>query len=102
MAKSDSYINDLPDALEAKAKDFIGSLTKKKRDILHLRKQKKFMKLMKLKYLSSLAQPGEAVGVLAAQSVGEPSTQMTYELFTSMKCALCLFLCIFCLMSGPI
>lgn len=81
LAKSDSYINDLPDALEAKAKDFIGSLTKKKRDILHLRKQKKFMKLMKLKYLSSLAQPGEAVGVLAAQSVGEPSTQMTLNTF---------------------
>lgn len=33
--------------------------------------------LMKQKYLSSLAQPGEPVGVIAAQSVGEPSTQMT-------------------------
>ena len=29
----------------------------------------------------SLAAPGEAVGVLAAQSVGEPSTQMTLNTF---------------------
>ena len=29
------------------------------------------------KFRDSLAQPGEAVGVLAAQSIGEPSTQMT-------------------------
>lgn len=78
----------MPDALEEKAKDFISSLTKKKRDTLHLRKHKIFMKLMKLKYLSSLAQPGEAVGVLAAQSVGEPSTQMTYDFFTSLKFSL--------------
>lgn len=35
------------------------------------------MKLLNLKYLSSLVDPGEAVGVVAAQSIGEPSTQMT-------------------------
>ena len=33
------------------------------------------------KYLVSLEQPGEAVGLLAAQSVGEPSTQMTLNTF---------------------
>lgn len=33
--------------------------------------------LLKVKYLSSLVDPGEAVGVVAAQSIGEPSTQMT-------------------------
>jgi len=33
------------------------------------------------KYASSLAAPGEAVGALAAQSVGEPSTQMTLNTF---------------------
>jgi DNA-directed RNA polymerase I subunit RPA1 len=36
---------------------------------------------MELKYLRSLVDPGEAVGVLAAQSVGEPSTQMTLNTF---------------------
>lgn len=33
------------------------------------------------KYLNSLIQPGESVGILAAQSVGEPSTQMTLNTF---------------------
>merc|ERR1711871_1614534 len=36
-----------------------------------------FAQFMHQKYLKSLAQPGEAVGVIAAQSMGEPSTQMT-------------------------
>lgn len=41
----------------------------------------KFRALMQLKYLHSLVDPGEAVGLLAAQSVGEPSTQMTLNTF---------------------
>lgn len=32
-------------------------------------------------YMKMLAQPGEAVGLLAAQSIGEPSTQMTLNTF---------------------
>ncbi|KAK9845826.1 hypothetical protein WJX81_003612 [Elliptochloris bilobata] len=40
-----------------------------------------FAALAALKYLRALAAPGEAVGVLAAQSVGEPSTQMTLNTF---------------------
>jgi DNA-directed RNA polymerase I subunit RPA1 len=34
-----------------------------------------------MKYLQSLVEPGEAVGVVAGQSVGEPSTQMTLNTF---------------------
>lgn len=41
----------------------------------------KFEALMHLKYLHSLVEPGEAVGLLAAQSIGEPSTQMTLNTF---------------------
>ena len=41
----------------------------------------KFTALMQLNYLHSLVQPGESVGILAAQSVGEPSTQMTLNTF---------------------
>lgn len=37
--------------------------------------------LMRLKYLHSLVEPGESVGLLAAQSIGEPSTQMTLNTF---------------------
>lgn len=34
-----------------------------------------------MKYLQALVEPGEAVGIVAGQSVGEPSTQMTLNTF---------------------
>jgi DNA-directed RNA polymerase I subunit RPA1 len=34
-----------------------------------------------MKYLNSVIEPGEAVGIVASQSVGEPSTQMTLNTF---------------------
>merc|ERR1719421_1357488 len=40
-----------------------------------------FRDLMRFKFLRCLADPGEAVGVIAAQSLGEPSTQMTLNTF---------------------
>ncbi|KFM27291.1 DNA-directed RNA polymerase I subunit rpa1 [Auxenochlorella protothecoides] len=40
-----------------------------------------FTRLMQLRFQQCQAAPGEAVGVLAAQSVGEPSTQMTLNTF---------------------
>lgn len=40
-----------------------------------------FRSLMHAKFYGSQAQPGEAVGVVAAQSIGEPSTQMTLNTF---------------------
>ena len=36
---------------------------------------------MYIKYARSLVDPGEAVGLLAGQSIGEPSTQMTLNTF---------------------
>ncbi|EEB96509.1 hypothetical protein MPER_04347 [Moniliophthora perniciosa FA553] len=36
---------------------------------------------MQIKYMRSLVEPGEAVGLLASQGVGEPSTQMTLNTF---------------------
>ncbi|KAJ3123844.1 hypothetical protein HK098_001589, partial [Nowakowskiella sp. JEL0407] len=42
---------------------------------------KRFKSLMELKYMKSIAEPGESVGLLAAQSIGEPSTQMTLNTF---------------------
>lgn len=41
----------------------------------------KFSEIMSAKYLESMADPGEPVGILAAQSIGEPSTQMTLNTF---------------------
>lgn len=40
-----------------------------------------FELLMWVKYMRCLASPGETVGSIAAQSVGEPSTQMTLNTF---------------------
>lgn len=43
--------------------------------------KKKFKEFFYAKYFASLACPGEAVGAIAAQSFGEPSTQMTLNTF---------------------
>jgi len=70
--KIEEYMTKDPGGLFAKAegKKGKGSITKDK-----------FEALMHLKYIASLVAPGEAVGVLAAQGVGEPSTQMTLNTF---------------------
>ncbi|KAA8549764.1 hypothetical protein F0562_001218 [Nyssa sinensis] len=75
-----TYIKELPIGLQEKAQKFVAELPMKKKS-LKRKKQKDFLKLMKQKYLSSLAQSGEPVGVIAAQSIGEPSTQMTLNTF---------------------
>uniref|UniRef100_A0A5B7B2D8 DNA-directed RNA polymerase subunit n=1 Tax=Davidia involucrata TaxID=16924 RepID=A0A5B7B2D8_DAVIN len=74
-----TYINELPSGLKEEARKFVAELPMKKKS-LKLKKQD-FLKLMEQKYLSSLAQSGEPVGVIAAQSIGEPSTQMTLNTF---------------------
>ncbi|GAA5918217.1 hypothetical protein JCM8208_001412, partial [Rhodotorula glutinis] len=40
-----------------------------------------FRSLMSMRYMRSLVEPGEAVGLMASQGVGEPSTQMTLNTF---------------------
>ncbi|XP_041024311.1 DNA-directed RNA polymerase I subunit 1 [Juglans microcarpa x Juglans regia] len=80
LQKSNSYIKELPCALEEKAKEFVRAFSLRQKNPNDL-KEADFLKLMEHKYVLSLAQPGEPVGVLAAQSVGEPSTQMTLNTF---------------------
>lgn len=56
----------------------------KKREIspyLEYTDKNQFNEIMSAKYLASMADPGEPVGLLAAQSIGEPSTQMTLNTF---------------------
>ncbi|GAA5886048.1 hypothetical protein JCM5296_007073 [Sporobolomyces johnsonii] len=43
--------------------------------------QEHFKSLMHMRYMRSLVEPGEAVGLMASQGVGEPSTQMTLNTF---------------------
>lgn len=79
--KFNGYIQKLPKELRKKTKKFIEGFMEERQDFDNMKKQKDFVNLVKQKYISSLAQPGEPVGVLAAQSVGEPSTQMTLNTF---------------------
>lgn len=62
---------------------FYGSLTEYLDKLLENYKSKNdnFEDILKLKAMQSLASPGEPVGLLAAQSIGEPSTQMTLNTF---------------------
>ncbi len=41
----------------------------------------KLREMLYVKFQSSLVHPGECVGVIAGQSIGEPSTQMTLNTF---------------------
>jgi DNA-directed RNA polymerase I subunit RPA1 len=43
--------------------------------------EREFAQLARVRYMRSLVEPGEAVGLLASQGVGEPSTQMTLNTF---------------------
>ncbi|MCJ1473648.1 hypothetical protein MMC13_002299 [Lambiella insularis] len=43
--------------------------------------KKTFTTLLDMKYMKSVVVPGESVGIVAGQSVGEPSTQMTLNTF---------------------
>ena len=58
-----------------------GNLSDKEFEQTHKITRNQFSKIMNLKFIASMASPGEAVGVIAAQSVGEPSTQMTLNTF---------------------
>ncbi len=44
-------------------------------------KKKKVIEAVYKEYQKSLAEPGESVGILSAESIGEPSTQMTLNTF---------------------
>lgn len=66
-----TYLKDNPDRL----------IRDKKKGINGMVSKKAFQAIMELKYMKSIVEPGEAVGVVAAQSVGEPSTQMTLNTF---------------------
>lgn len=74
------YLGAVSSTFQDDLKKFIKenpSLFDKKRGI----SDSTFEALMHLKYMRSLVNPGEAVGIIAAESIGEPSTQMTLNTF---------------------
>ncbi|KAL4241893.1 DNA-directed RNA polymerase subunit [Abortiporus biennis] len=76
--KVDEYIKKNPDKLlKTKDKDSELKISRRK-ELLPIQR---FRMLMNVKYMRSLVDPGEAVGLLASQGVGEPSTQMTLNTF---------------------
>lgn len=89
LLESNGYIKNLPPMLREKVTSFQKKekrkakthLSKKQRGLVQQSKLKDLMKIVELKYMQSLAEPGESVGVVAAQSIGEPSTQMTLNTF---------------------
>ncbi|XP_043646284.1 DNA-directed RNA polymerase I subunit RPA1 [Drosophila teissieri] len=66
---------------------YYGSVSERTRKIINdYAKRKPALKetiadIMRVKTIKSLASPGEPVGLIAAQSIGEPSTQMTLNTF---------------------
>ncbi|KAI0040088.1 beta and beta-prime subunits of DNA dependent RNA-polymerase [Auriscalpium vulgare] len=71
------YIKSNPDKLLKSSSDEEIKI-KRRRGVLS---SKDLRLVMLFKYLRSIIEPGEAVGLLAGQGVGEPSTQMTLNTF---------------------
>ncbi len=73
-AELKEYVGKLPmrvlDDLEKELPDKVGSA-----------RFKKIMDVIEKEYRSSLAEPGECVGLVTAESIGEPGTQMTLNTF---------------------
>ena len=80
------YLGAVSETFQDKLDDFVSenpslfSSKDKKSDSPSL-SEKKFRALMQLKYMRSVINPGESVGIIASQSIGEPSTQMTLNTF---------------------
>lgn len=63
-------------------KELENSLLRVSKERTILRKQlDEIIEKVKQTYLNAIAEPGEAVGTVAAQSIGEPGTQMTLRTF---------------------
>ncbi|CAK9436049.1 uncharacterized protein LODBEIA_P06070 [Lodderomyces beijingensis] len=81
------YLGAVSEKFQEKLESFVSSNahlfahSKEEAKSTHKLTEKKFRALMQLKYMRSLVNPGEAVGIVASQSIGEPSTQMTLNTF---------------------
>lgn len=74
----EKYVRDNPDNLIVSSKaprTMVGT------ELSRAIGKSEFRNLVDLKYLRSVVDPGEAVGIIAGQSIGEPSTQMTLNTF---------------------
>ncbi|KAG5891414.1 hypothetical protein JTB14_031480 [Gonioctena quinquepunctata] len=70
-----------PDANFGSINEHLDKLLENFQPFKRKKAKKEFHNAMKLKVMQSMCAPGEPVGLLAAQSIGEPSTQMTLNTF---------------------
>jgi DNA-directed RNA polymerase I subunit RPA1 len=80
------YFGSVSEKLEDLLDDYVGNnpdgLLCDEESTTHAMVHKgKFSTMVELKFMRSLIEPGESVGLLASQSIGEPSTQMTLNTF---------------------
>ena len=74
MTLSKEYQNILPQSIIDEIEDNLPKGTSEA-------KKKQVYEAVQVEYHSSLAEPGQSVGVISAESIGEPSTQMTLNTF---------------------
>ncbi|XP_054058635.1 DNA-directed RNA polymerase I subunit RPA1 isoform X1 [Rissa tridactyla] len=81
--RPDTYFASVSETFENGVEDYINKWQSENRQsYMHPALSSDRLKdLLYLKWQRSLCDPGEAVGLLAAQSIGEPSTQMTLNTF---------------------
>ncbi|KAH8684913.1 hypothetical protein BGZ60DRAFT_443218 [Tricladium varicosporioides] len=77
-ATSEKFFNALNEYMDSNSDGLIEGAEK---DLRAVGKRKELEPVLVAKYLKSVVEPGEAVGIVAGQSVGEPSTQMTLNTF---------------------
>ncbi|KFP92862.1 DNA-directed RNA polymerase I subunit RPA1, partial [Haliaeetus albicilla] len=81
--RPDTYFASVSETFENGVEDYINKWESENRQS-YMRpalSSDRLKDLLYLKWQRSLCDPGEAVGLLAAQSIGEPSTQMTLNTF---------------------
>jgi DNA-directed RNA polymerase I subunit RPA1 len=76
-----SQLGSVSESLQKSINDFIATQPRALDSSVGGINPETFRIMLWVKYMRSLAQAGEAVGAIAAQSVGEPSTQMTLNTF---------------------
>jgi DNA-directed RNA polymerase I subunit RPA1 len=74
---SEKFYRELTDYIKSNP----DGLIKSKQNLNATYSRKALEPILNVKYLRSVVEPGEAVGIIAGQSVGEPSTQMTLNTF---------------------
>ncbi|KAK4662643.1 hypothetical protein QC763_605360 [Podospora pseudopauciseta] len=79
FATSEKFFNRMMDYLKTNKHGLIKEKGSKEKAGQISRKTAE--KILAAKYIRSLVEPGEAVGITAGQSVGEPSTQLTLNTF---------------------